>query len=77
MTTEWQRLPHRPPRRKFDPEVMKARIAEGSRRRMEARRRSYAVLVRRHLDEWDALYRSELAGVHAERGPLPGDEVPA
>lgn len=61
-------------RRRFAPEVAKARASERSRRHAEAQRRANVVLRDRHNDEWRDLYEAERAGLDADRGPLPGDE---
>jgi hypothetical protein len=57
-------------------DVQGARNRERTRRAMEAQRRTAAVMRDRHLAEWRAVYAEELAGVQAERGPLPGDDEP-
>ena len=88
MTTEYQKLrsdreagrvpegQKGPRRKRFSPEVAKARQAEATRRAVEARRRATMILGLRYPDEYEVLLKSERAGVDAERGPLPGDEDP-
>lgn len=81
MSTEYQKLAESgkgfKSRRKrvsgLDPAVAKERAREKTRRYMEAKRRAAHVLAIRYEDEYQRLLAEELEGVHAERGPLPGD----
>ena len=64
-------------RRKFDPDVAKARQLDRARREQEARRRAAIMLAAAHPEEWDELLTAEKRGVDDERGPLPGDLTPS
>ena len=61
------------PRRKFAPEVAKARLAEAGRRNARAQQRAYQALRRAFPEEYWALYNEARRRMYAEGGPLPGD----
>lgn len=66
---------HSPRPYRLPPEVAKERAAERNRRNMEAKRRALMVLASRYPNEFEKLKDAELAAIHAEKGPLPGDDA--
>ena len=71
--TEYQRLRGLTKRLNVDPAIAAERKTEATRRASLAQSRAAFVLRHRYADDYRTVYRSELAAINAERGPLPGD----
>lgn len=67
-------IPAKGEKRRFPPEVAKARTAENTRRKMEAQRRTMMVFKHHYSEEWAQVESAERKAIDTVRGPLPGDE---
>jgi len=65
----------RPSRRRFPPQVAKARNAERTNRSNEASRLALAAFRAAHPGEYERLLEQARRRVDDRRGPLPGDDL--